>query len=341
MSFNKICFTQTIIGVFFACWALSVSAQNNYHEREDVRTWINNFAERENINPEYLSHYLAGTQKRERILSLIEAPIKTPIGWYEYAPRFLNDNRVNEGASFWLVNEPHLDKAARFFAVPPEIIVAIIGVETYYGRNVGGFTVLDALATLAFDYPRRADYFRTELEQFFLMVVDNNLNPVLLKGSYAGAMGIAQFMPRSYRHFAVDFDHNGKINLWTPADAIGSVAFYLYEHGWQRDGKILSNAVITDESFVSVLPLIDNGLSGIKSWREWQRLGVALSEPDETISDDENLALIMLDVAKDTPAYYLAHDNFRVIMRYNKSRMYAAAVTRLAEIVAAKHRRYD
>jgi lytic murein transglycosylase B len=325
-----------IIGIFAGCYSMSTPAQEFYHEREDVQNWINDFAGRENLNPEFLSYYLAKTQKHERILSLMDAPVKTPPGWYEYAPRFLNDGRIDAGALFWRINETYLTQAARYFSVPPEIIVSIIGIETYYGRNTGGFPVLDALATLAFDYPRRADYFRTELEQFFMLTLDNRFDQLQLKGSYAGAMGIAQFMPRSYRHFAVDFDGDGKIDLWQSADAIGSIAFYLFEHGWQHGGKILSDAVIPNEVSANILPLINSGLSETKSWQEWQTLGVTLPPFSETIANDEILAMVMLDTAENTPVYYLAHDNFRVIMRYNKSRMYATAVKQLADALVAR-----
>ncbi|MDR1529505.1 MAG: lytic murein transglycosylase B [Burkholderiales bacterium] len=321
----------------FGVFCFPAFARAHYDEREDIQSWIADFARRENINPEYLSYYLQKAQPQSNVLSLMDAPIKAPLSWNSYAPRFLNEGRIDGGVLFWMVNKPYLEQASRFFGVPQEIIVAIIGIETHYGRNMGKFPVLDTLSTLAFDYPRRADYFRAELEHFFLLSIDNQFEITQLRGSYAGAMGIAQFMPRSYRYYAVDFDGDGKINLWQTADAIGSIGFYLHEHGWKHSGRLLSGAMILNEA--AVLPLLDDGFSKSRSWKEWRALGVILSSDEIAIHDDESVSLMALEIAKNNTGYYLAHDNFHVVMRYNKSYMYATAVAQLARAIAAQRYR--
>ncbi|MDR2016915.1 MAG: lytic murein transglycosylase B [Burkholderiales bacterium] len=308
---------------------------NDYSQRTEVQSWAATFGAKEGINPQFLLDTLKSAKTEPRIIELMDAPVKTPPLWFEYAPRFLNEGRISAGVDFWISNETLLARAQAFFGVPPEIIVAIIGVETYYGRNVGNFRVLDALTTLAFDYPRRADYFRGELEQFFLLMLDNGFAPTTPKGSFAGAMGISQFMPRSYRHYAVDFDGDGRVDLWQTPDAIGSVAFYLKEHRWQTGAPILTPVQLPPETAATLTSLLNNGLSDPQPWRQWRSLGVNPPDTHTTISDDTAISLLALD-ASTGPMYFLAHDNFRVIMRYNKSRLYAAAVTFLAKEIKAR-----
>ncbi len=311
------------------------TAGNDYGQRADVRSWAAEFGAREGIDSAFLLDTLKNAKTAPRIIELMDAPVKTPPLWFEYAPRFLNEGRIAAGTDFWATNEMPLARAQAFFGVPPEIVVAIIGVETYYGRNVGGFRVLDALATLAFDYPRRADYFRGELGEFFLLALDNDIAPETPKGSYAGAMGIGQFMPRSYRHYAVDFDGDGRVDLWRAPDAIGSVAFYLKEHGWRPGAPILTPAQLSPETATALAAHFDNGLSDPQPWKQWRSLGVGVVDAATVISDDTSVSLLALD-AKTGPVYFLSHDNFRVIMRYNKSRLYASAVAHLAEAIKAR-----
>ncbi|MDR2711164.1 MAG: lytic murein transglycosylase B [Burkholderiales bacterium] len=301
-----------------------------YSQRADVRAWASEFAAKEGIDADFLLDALKSVEAKPRILELMDAPIKVPPLWFEYAPRFLNEGRISAGVDFLSDNKISLARAEAYFGVPPEIVTAVIGVETYYGRQVGKNCVLNALTTLAFDYPRRADYFRGELEAFFLLTLDNNFAPTTLKGSYAGAMGISQFMPRSYRHYAVDFDFDGRVDLWQAPDAIGSVAFYLQEHGWQSDASILTPLQLSTETATALTPLLDRGLSEPQPMREWRALGVTLADDNTLIDDNDAVSLLMLDTSAGAE-YFLAHDNFRVILRYNKSRLYATAVTFLAE----------
>ncbi|MDR0246959.1 MAG: lytic murein transglycosylase B [Burkholderiales bacterium] len=309
--------------------------ENNVSQRAEVRIWADAFGAREGIDTGFLLDTLKNAKIESRIIELMDAPIKAPTPWFEYAPRFLNEGRISGGVSFWKDNETALTRAQAYFGLPPEIVVAIIGVETHYGRNVGSFRVLDALVTLAFNYPRRADYFRGELEEFFLLALDNGFALTSPKGSYAGAMGIAQFMPRSYRYYAVDFNGDGRVDLWQASDAIGSVAFYLKEHGWQTDAPVLTLAQLSQETEATLIPLLDNGLSNPQPWKQWRALGVNLANTHTVIDDNASVSLLSLD-ADTGPVYFLAHDNFRAILRYNKSRLYAAAIAHLAEAIKTR-----
>ena len=308
---------------------------NDLSQRADVQAWAAEFGAKKGINPVFLLDTLKSAKIESRIIELMDAPVKAPTPWFEYAPRFLNEGRINGGVTFWTNNEAALARARTYFGLPSEIVVAIIGVETHYGRNVGSFRVLDALATLAFDYPRRADYFRGELEEFFLLALDNGFTLTTPKGSYAGAMGIAQFMPRSYRFYAVDFDGDGRVDLWQTTDAIGSAAFYLKEHGWKTGAPVLTSLHLSAETAATLAPLIDNGLSDPQPWKHWRALGVHLADARAVIDDNAAVSLLSLD--GDTgPVYFLAHDNFRVLLRYNRSRLYAASVAHLAEAIKAR-----
>ena len=185
-------------------------------------------------------------ERKQNILDAIARPAEKTKPWSEYRDVFLTDSRISEGVEFWRANAAALARAQQEYAVPPEIVVAIIGVETRYGRNAGTYRVLDALATLAFDYPPRSDFFRGELTEFLLLAREEGVDPRSLTGSYAGAMGYGQFIPSSFRNYAVDFDGDGKRNIWTnPHDAIGSVANYFGEHGWTADGHVVEPAAIT------------------------------------------------------------------------------------------------
>ncbi|MDR2172855.1 MAG: lytic murein transglycosylase B [Burkholderiales bacterium] len=304
-------------------------------QRTDVQTWAAKFGAKKGIDPKFLLDSLKSAKSESRIIELMDAPVKAPPLWFEYAPRFLNEGRINSGVTFWADNEAALARAQAYFGVPPEIVVAIIGIETHYGRNVGSFRVLDALATLAFDYPRRADYFRGELEEFFLLALDNGFSLTTPKGSYAGAMGIAQFMPRSYRYYAVDFDGDGRVDLWKTTDAIGSAAFYLKAHGWQSGAPVLTLLQLSPEAAAALTPYLNSGLSDPQPWKQWHALGVNLADAHTVIDDNAAVSLLSLD-ADTGPVYFLAHDNFRVVLRYNRSRLYATAVAHLAETIKAR-----
>ncbi len=226
-------------------------------------------------------------------------------------------------------------RAQNEFGVPAEIIVAIIGVETYYGRNAGSYRVIDSLATLAFDYPRRASFFRGELKEFLLLAHEQGFSPLLPKGSFAGAMGLPQFMPGSYRRFAIDFDGDGRVDLWrSNADVIGSIANYFVRHDWQPGQPVLSPADVAPEMRDAALRRLDGGISERRTLAAWEADGVvARSMPAEAAVEPVGLLLLEEDdgATQDSVSLWIAYPNFYVITRYNKSRLYAAAVWALAQ----------
>ncbi|MBS1145074.1 MAG: Lytic murein transglycosylase [Proteobacteria bacterium] len=264
------------------------------------------------------------------VLKLIKPPA-SPLqrSWERYRPRFLNDRRIDGGVRFWQENGAQLAKAEALYGVPAEIIVAIIGVETEYGRNTGGFRVFEALATLAFNYPRRADFFRTELEQFLLLARENNLDPMAVKGSFAGAIGIPQFMPGSQRRYAVDFDGDQRVDLANSVDdAIGSVGRFLEQHGWQAGQPVAVHAMTAAtpaEEWIQAglrpsLKVADLAEKGIRS----------------NIDPQATVALIdLVSPGRDTE-YWLGFENFYVITRYNRSSFYAMSVFQLAEEIRSR-----
>lgn len=259
-----------------------------------------------------------------KVLQLIKPPT-SPLqrSWERYRPRFLNDRRIDGGVRFWQEHAGQLARASALYGVPEEIIVAIIGVETEYGRNTGGFRVLEALATLAFKYPPRADFFRTELEQFLLLSRENGLDPLSVKGSYAGAIGIPQFMPGSQRRYAVDFDGDQRVDLGgSISDAIGSVARFLEQHGWIAGQPVAVPAQTAGEPEPS---LLEGGLRPSLKVGELQEKGIrATAEPQATV------ALIELVSPGRETEYWLGFENFYVITRYNRSSFYAMSVFQLA-----------
>lgn len=243
--------------------------------------------------------------------------------WERYRERFVNERRIQNGLRFWQENAAVLVRAEALYGVPREIIVAIIGVETEYGRNMGKFSVLEALATLAFSYPPRAPFFRDELEQFLLLARENNLDPLEIRGSYAGAIGIPQFMPSSQRRFAIDFDGNERIDLrHSPTDAIGSVARFLHEHGWQPHAPVAVIARMEEDP----APLLAAGIKPARPLRELRQQGV------DAVGEDERPAALIDLVSPQAPTeYWVGFENFYVITRYNRSSFYAMSVFQLAE----------
>jgi membrane-bound lytic murein transglycosylase B len=246
--------------------------------------------------------------------------------WREYRSRFIEPVRINGGLDFWQANAASLKLASTLYGVPEEIIVAIIGVETVYGRNTGTFRVAEALATLAFDYPSRADYFRSELEQFLLYSRENRIDPLEPLGSYAGAIGTPQFMPGSIRRFAVDLDKDGRIDLRnSSADAIGSVASFLSRHGWVPGKPTHFPVAIGDPG--QARKFIDAGPIPSFTILELAEAGIT---SNAEISQDEKLVLADL-VNVDAPDdLVLGTQNFYAITRYNRSYFYAMAVIELA-----------
>lgn len=295
----------------------------------EVRVFITEMHQQHGFDITDLTQKFATIHSNPVVLKAIK-PAATPElqrSWPRYRERFVNERRVSQGLRFWQENGTELVRAEALYGVPAEIIVAIIGVETEYGRNMGKFLILEALATLAFDYPPRAAFFRNELEQFLLLARENQTDPLEYKGSYAGAMGIPQFMPSSHRRFAVDFDGDTRIELRrSPTDAIGSVARFLNLHGWREKSPIARpTAVDCDPT-----PLLAAGIKPVTPLRTLVERGIAPLGYDAALAE-QPAALIDL-VAPDQPTeYWVGFDNFYVITRYNRSSFYAMSVFQLAE----------
>lgn len=285
---------------------------------------------RHGFQADELISQFAQTRPNATVLKLIKPPT-SPLqrSWERYRPRFLNDRRIDGGVRFWQENGGQLARASALYGVPEEIIVAIIGVETEYGRNTGGFRVFEALATLAFKYPPRAEFFRTELEQFLLLARENNLDPLAVKGSFAGAIGIPQFMPGSQRRYAVDFDGDQRVDLGNSVDdAIGSVGRFLEQHGWLAGQPVAAAAMTAgppDEA------LLQAGLRPSLKMAELAEKGIRAD-----IDPQASVALIdLVSPGRDTE-YWLGFENFYVITRYNRSSFYAMSVFQLAQEIRAR-----
>lgn len=307
-------------------------AEVAYGPRADVRAFAAEVASETGLDRARVERVLAGARFQPRVVALMSKPIVEPPKWFEYAPTFLTPSRVSDGVAWWRANDDALRRAEAKWGVPPEIVVAIVGVETNYGRLLGGFRVLDALATLAFDYPRRAPFFRGELKEFLLLAREQGFSPFTPKGSYAGAMGVPQFMPGSFRRYAVDFDGDTRIDLWTSGpDVVGSVANYLARHDWQPGGVTIAPAAIDPLARDGVLRKLDGGLSERRSLDAWAADGVRPSASLGTV--DDPVGLLLLEEADGGSSTWIAGPNFYVVTRYNRSRLYATAVIRLAEAI--------
>lgn len=263
---------------------------------------------------------------RPEIIEAMQRP-KELLPWYEYKNIFLTAENAERGAKFWEKHAAALKRVHDKTGVAPEIIVAILGVETQYGRHAGNYPVLDALTTLTVDYPERADFFRSELVEFLLLARELKINPCSVKGSYAGAMGLPQFMPSSYRRWAVDSNDDGKRDILTsPDDTIASVAHYLKENGWEADGPILDEAKIDGTLYFWIEKL---GLKPALSTSSLASYGIFPKHHDNI---ERRAALISFE-GEYGPFYRLGYNNFYVITRYNRNKRYALAVYELGDMI--------
>jgi membrane-bound lytic murein transglycosylase B len=310
---------------------------HRYAERSDVRAFVDELVAEQGFDKRALTRAFAAARYQPRIVAAMDRPLLEPPKWYEYAPQFLTPERIDGGVAFHARNAAALERAEREFGVPADVIVAIIGVETYYGRNLGSYRVFDALTTLAFDYPRRATFFRGELKEFLRLTREQGLSPLTPKGSFAGAMGVPQFMPGSYRRFAIDFDGDGHVDLWaSTTDVIGSVANYLVRHDWQPGEPVLLPATIDAGERDAVLRKLDGGISERRTLAAWEADGVTADALASQLPADTVGLLALEDPPADgseRATYWIACANFFAITRYNRSRLYASAVWSLAEAI--------
>ena len=308
--------------------AIATPAANaDYRDRAEVGQYINELVAEHGFARDWLEDVFANARKSDDVIASISRPAERALKWHEYRRIFMTAKRIDGGVAFWREHEAAMRAASDAFGVREEIIAAIIGVETFYGRILGSHRVLDSLATLAFDYPRRAAFFKGELTQFLLLVREEEADPFVFKGSYAGAMGYGQFIPSSYRAYAVDFDEDGQRDIWSnETDAIGSVANYFAKHGWRGTGPVALPVQVASEELAAAA---NAGLDLTLAVGDLRTQGVT---GIEAVGDDESAALFRMETENGVEFWLGLHD-FHVITRYNRSAMYALAVLQLSQAI--------
>lgn len=299
-------------------------------KRPEIRRFVKDLVRRDGLDRRALLALLKDARTQPKIIEAMTRPAEKVLPWWEYRERFLTEERIANGAQFYLEHRASLERIAASEGVPAEYLVAICGVETRYGRQTGRYRVLDSLATLAFDYPPRAEFFRSELEQFLLLAREDKLDPRSVTGSYAGAMGAPQFMPSTWRRYAVDADGDGRRDLWNDWDDIlASVAHYLREHGWVPGAPVLAETRLDPDPSFSVQT---GRLTLNETVERLASQGVKLDVP---VPPDTPAVLIPAE-QQEGPAYRVGFRNFYVITRYNGSARYAMAVHDLARAIAQR-----
>ena len=316
-------FSKKLLSVF-AAMGMSLSASADYSQHPLAADFVDEMVQKHGFTAAEINQVLSKAQKRQPILDAIARPAEKSKTWKEYRPIFIVPMRITNGVTFWKEHSAALTRAEKEYGVPAEIIVAMIGVETNYGKNTGSWFVIDALTTLAFDYPPRAPFFRSELVNYFILTREQKHNPLEFKGSYAGAMGYGQFMPSSYRNYAVDFSGDGFTDIWNnPTDAIGSVANYFKQHGWQTGKTVVVPAKLTKaREAVTANAAFNQVVQPAIKVSEWKKSGIA---PAQRLAGQTPVIALEFDGANGLE-YWMGLQNFYTITRYNRSPMYAMAV---------------
>ncbi|MGH8494799.1 MAG: lytic murein transglycosylase B [Gammaproteobacteria bacterium] len=296
--------------------------------RAEVKSFIAEMSREHGFEAQALESLFENVESKPKIIEAISRPPERVKPWHEYRDIFLTDKRIRAGADFWCDRAEDLGAVAKPSGVPPEVLVAVLGVETFYGKITGSYRVIDALSTLAFDYPPRSDFFRQELAEFLLLSREEGVDPTTLNGSYAGAMGPPQFMPSSYREYAVDSSEDGHRDLFADwRDVLGSIANYLTEHGWRAEEPVAVR--VTSPETLRIDPA-ENRLQLGDTVAGLRAKGLQF---DTDLPGDAPAMLLALEGA-DGPEYWVGFNNFYVITRYNRSAMYALAVHQLGEEIA-------
>jgi len=301
----------------------------NYAQRADVKQFISEMVDQHGFDRDYLEAKFARANKLDNVLESIAKPAEKELSWKRYRPIFVTKKRTEKGKKFIRENKAVLERAEKQYGVPVEIIAAIIGVESFYGKHTGKYSVFDSLTTLGFDYPKRSKFFRSELKQFLLLSKEEEIDINIMTGSYAGAMGMPQFISSSYREYAVDFDGDGKRDLWNSLpDVIGSVANYFSRHGWESGDSVVHQVAVNNTSIVKE----KNSLKPYATLSKLESQGVMLNKKSKSLNLDKKQKTTLLHLkGKNGDEYWLGLNNFYVITRYNHSELYAMAVFQLSE----------
>ena len=325
-----------ILLYLLTCFGLSLSvfASEPVDEKKialEVEQFINQMVKDSGFEKQQLQKWFANAKANQSILKKINRPAEGSMPWHRYRNIFIQQERVDKGIIFWKEHAETLDRAESTFGVPAELIVGLIGVETKYGQIKGSFDVFNALYTLGFHFPRRSKFFRSELKEFLILAREQQWSIGTINGSYAGAMGFGQFMPSSYRNYAVDFDNDGRIDLLeNPVDAIGSVANYIKKHGWETGGDLVYKADVSGERYQTLLK---------KRLKPTVKI-IELAEAGVKVEDklDPQMKAVLIELEqKDHKEYWLGLHNFYVISRYNPRKLYTMAVIQLTGMIKEQY----
>ena len=327
MDQNNMRLIVKFLTVFLLLLPLAVNA--NYANRADVKQFIDEMVNKHQFDRDMLLEKFSRAKRLDNVLESIAKPAERTLTWAQYRPIFIKDKRIRLGKEFLKEHDAILQRAEDKFGVPKEIITAIIGVETYYGRYSGKYEVFNSLTTLGFDYPPRSKFFKKELKELLLLTREEEVDIETVRGSYAGAMGMPQFISSSYRHYAIDFANDGKRDLWSNIeDVIGSVANYFSRHGWQKDEPVTYRVSLNK----GISDIGRKKLKPSKTVKAYRKLGVEIDAP---ISGDTMASLIELK-GRDGMEHWLGLKNFYVISRYNHSALYSLAVFQLSQELVSK-----
>ena len=315
--------------IFFNQSTAASVSQTGYLANPNVQAFIQYQNKVNGLDINYLNNFFAQVTYRANLINIMNRPA-TSRPWYEFQKGNSGITKINAGRVFYQQNRQAIDRAAAQYGVPAEIIVAILGIETNYGKNVGNIRTADSLATLAFDYPRRGAFFQKELGEFLKLAQEERRDPFSFTGSFAGAMGMPQFMPSSFRQWAVDFDGDGQRNIWNSIpDVAASIANYMKQHGWQTGGRMIVpvNVPVTPQ----ILAIIDEKTNLNYTMGQLRQMGV---QPMQAINNNERVVLFRLEIAPNNFQYFVGLNNFYTVWQYNHSRMYVTAVRDIANGIA-------
>lgn len=303
----------------------SISLAKGFSDRKEVQNFIDSMVTKYKFDKQKLHSIFSQYDRSDDVIKFISRPYEA-LDWGRYQKLFITKERVVKGVKFWNKNSNTLSALEKKYGVPAEIMVAIVGVETYYGKNKGKYPVIQALSTLSFDYPKRAKFFKKQLEEFLIMTKEQSLDPLSIKGSYAGAMGIPQFIPSSYRSFAVGFNGKKPVDIINDTDtALASVANYLKKNGWKREPYKINQAIVSGDTYKS---FITTKIGKPKyTLQKLNKNGILASKK---LQKSDKLSLIKLETGNNNE-YWLVDNNFYVITTYNRSYNYAMAVYQLSQ----------